>query len=199
MPVPLDEITACRQSHARLHQTLAGLTDAAASAPSLLPEWTVAHVVAHLALNGDSVVRRLEGAASGRVIEQYEGGAAARDAAIQAGAEADASHLVADLYRADAAVEAVFATLPESAWDRPVLAGGGREVPAAHLAFARWREVETHHVDLGLGYGAAQWPQPLVDRWLPALLEGLSHRADQRTLMAWALGRGSAPALSPWG
>ena len=194
----MDEIVACRESHARLHRTLAGLTDAAASAPSMLPGWTVAHVLAHLARNGDSVVRRLEAAARGRVVAQYEGGAAGRTAAIEAGARAEATALLADLHRAAAAVDAAFATLPGPAWDRPVLAGG-REVPASHLAFARWREVETHHVDLGLGYGPAQWPQSLVDRWLPALLEGLSDRSDQRRLMAWALGRGPAPALRPWG
>lgn len=152
------EIAACVESHARLDQTLRRLEPDASGTPSLLPGWTVAHVLAHLALNGASVVRRLE-----------------------------------------AAVDRAFADLPEATWDQPVLDGGGRQVPAAHLAFARWREVETHHVDLGVGYTAAQWPQALVDRWLPGLLEGLSHRSDQRTLMAWALGRGPAPELENWG
>jgi maleylpyruvate isomerase len=193
------EIAACVESHARLDQTLRRLEPDASGTPSLLPGWTVAHVLAHLALNGASVVRRLEAAAQGRVVEQYDQGAAGRAAAIEAAARAGLDQLVADLRRVDAAVDRAFADLPEATWDQPVLDGGGRQVPAAHLAFARWREVETHHVDLGVGYTAAQWPQALVDRWLPGLLEGLSHRSDQRTLMAWALGRGPAPELENWG
>lgn len=144
-------------------------------------------------------MRRLQAAAEERIIEQYQGGAAGRAAAIEAAAHALVEPLVAELQRADAQVDELFATLPRAVWERPVLAGGSHQVPAAHLAFARWREVETHHVDLALGYVPAQWPQPLVDRWLPSLLQDLSHRSDQRDLMAWALGRGPAPALTPWG
>lgn len=80
----------------------------------------------------------------------------------------------------------------------PVLLAG-HQAPAAHLAFSRWREVETHHVDLGLTYTAGDWPQDLVDRWLPGLLEELPMRADPRQLMAWSLGRSPAPLLDPWG
>lgn len=155
-------------------------------------------MLAHLALNGDSVVRRLEAVAHGWVVEHYDQGAAGRAAAIDAAAEAGQDQLIADLRRVDTAVDRVFSDLPEAAWDQAVLAGV-RQVPAAHLAFARWREFETHHVDLGVGYTAAQWPKSLVDRWLPGLLEGLSHRSDQRTLMAWALGRGPAPEPADWG
>jgi uncharacterized protein (TIGR03083 family) len=51
-----------QDSHARLRRTLAGLTDAGARRPSLLPGWTVGHVLTHLARNGDSHVRMLDGA-----------------------------------------------------------------------------------------------------------------------------------------
>lgn len=144
-------------------------------------------------------MRRLEAAAEERTIEQYQGGAAGRAAAIEAASQALVEPLVAELQRADAQVDDLFATLPSAVWERPVLAGGGQQVPAAHLAFARWREVETHHVDLGLGYVPAQWPDALVDRWLPSLLQDLTCRSDERELMAWALGRGPAPTLTPWG
>lgn len=80
-----------------------------------------------------------------------------------------------------------------------MLDGSGRQVPATHLPFARWREVEIHLVDLGLGHRAADWPQPLVERWLPELLERLPTRTDPAALMAWVLGRGPAPELRPWG
>ncbi len=42
--------------------------------PSLLPEWSDGHVLTHLARNADSVVRRMEGAARGELVDQYPGG-----------------------------------------------------------------------------------------------------------------------------
>ena len=55
-----------KQVHAaqqRLLERLRDLTDDVARQPSLLPGWSVANVLAHLARNADSVVRRLEGSA----------------------------------------------------------------------------------------------------------------------------------------
>ena len=69
----------------------------------------------------------------------------------------------------------------------------------ALLPFRRWREVEVHLVDLGIGVTAADWSQGLVDRALPNLLAGLGGRSDPRQLMAWMVGRGPAPHLEPWG
>jgi maleylpyruvate isomerase len=68
----------------------------------------------------------------------------------------------------------------------------------------RWREVEIHHVDLGLGYDAADWPDGYVDRELAISLRLMPERlgaADQRRVLAWLLGRADQPAeveLAPW-
>src|SRR4051794_11287560 len=45
----------------RLVRTVDGLEDDDWSAPSLLPGWTRAHVVAHLALNAEALARALRG------------------------------------------------------------------------------------------------------------------------------------------
>ncbi|MEV4416799.1 maleylpyruvate isomerase N-terminal domain-containing protein [Catellatospora sp. NPDC049609] len=193
------DIAACAQAHARLHRTLDGLDDAAVRAPSLLPGWTVGHVLTHLARNADSVVRRLDGAARGELVDQYEGGRAGRAAQIEAGHGRGVAELVADVVAADEAVEAAFARTPADVWRRQVQTGDGSLITAAYLLFARWREVEVHHADLGLGYGWQQWPDGLVARWLPELLASLRGRADERALAAWALGRAPAPELRPWG
>jgi maleylpyruvate isomerase len=198
MPTPRTEIDATAVAHERLHSTLAGLTDDIARRPSRLPDWTIGHVVTHLARNADSVVRRLRAAADGELVTQYDGGWEARASAIETGAARPASELLADLRAADDAVDGLFAELPDAVWDGSVLNGSAEEVPAAHLAFARWREVETHHVDLGLGYPVARWPMELVEKWLPSLLDGLTRRTDPRALMAWTLGRGPAPDVGPW-
>ncbi|MEU8078984.1 maleylpyruvate isomerase N-terminal domain-containing protein [Catellatospora citrea] len=193
------DLAACAQAHARLHHTLQKIDDQTVRTPSRLPGWTVGHVLTHLARNADSVVRRLDGAARGELVDQYPGGATGRAAEIEAGQGRPAAEIIADLTAADAAVDAAFARATPDVWQRTVRAGGGDLIPATQLLFARWREVEVHHVDLGLGYGWEQWPDGLVARWLPGLLGELRERADERALMAWALGRAPVPELRPWG
>ena len=75
---PTGWIDGCRAAHAALLADLGGLTDAQARGPCALPDWTVGHLLTHIARNGDSVVRRLEGALRGEVLDQYVGGQAGR-------------------------------------------------------------------------------------------------------------------------
>ena len=80
------DVAGCAAAHQRLLATADALTDEQVAAPSLLPGWTVGHVLAHLARNADSHARVLAAADAGEVVDQYEGGPAAR------AAEIDASH-----------------------------------------------------------------------------------------------------------
>jgi maleylpyruvate isomerase len=135
-----------------------------------------------------------------RQVTQYEGGAEGRAADIEAGAGRPADALLADLADSCRAVDDLLPVIGTEVWDREVLAGNGPStVPASRLPYARWREVEIHHVDLGRGYRPADWPPELVERVLPDLLETLPGRTDPAALMAWASGRGPAPELAPWG
>jgi maleylpyruvate isomerase len=193
------DIDGCRASQRRLLRAIDGLTDEQARRPSLLPDWTVAHVLTHLARNADSVVRRLDGAARGVIVDQYPGGAAGRADEIETGADRPAAELVADVAATCAAVEVACDTVPPDAWANLTRGVGGEEVPAHAVVFSRWREVEIHHADLGLGHSPADWPADLVDAWLPGVLRSLPGRTDPNALLAWGLGRGPAPGLAPWG
>lgn len=193
------DIDSCRAAHQRLHERVTGLDDDTLRRPSRLPGWTIGHVLTHLARNADSVVRRLDAARAGELVEQYPGGATERAAEIEAGARRPSAEVVADLVRADAAVERAFADAHEELWATTVRLGVGASGPARELVFRRWREVEAHHVDLDLGYEWADWPDDLVQRWLPSLLAALPERAGGQALVAWATGRGPAPVLPPWG
>ncbi len=51
MSVPQIDLGGCRQAHTKLFATIAGLTDDGVSRPSLLADWTVGHVLSHLARN----------------------------------------------------------------------------------------------------------------------------------------------------
>lgn len=198
MPVPTLELAGCRAAHAVLDAAIAHLADDDVRRPSRLPDWTVGHVLTHIARNADSVVRRIEGAARGEVLSQYEGGFEGRAAEIEAGAGRSAAELIADVAASSARCDAACAAVAAEVWDRPTVGVGGDESPASFMAFSRWREVEVHHVDLGLGYSTDQWPADLVALWLPQLLEGLPDRADHGALLGWLIGRGDAPALGPW-
>jgi maleylpyruvate isomerase len=196
--VPEVELAGCAESHRRLDAAIAGLTDAQARSASRLPGWSVGHVLTHLARNADSVVRRLEAAERGEVVDQYLGGREGRAAEIDAGAGRSAAELVADVAASSARCDEVCAAVAPEVWDRPTRGLAGDLSPAAFLAFSRWREVEVHHVDLGLGYEPQDWPPALVARWLPQQLDALEGRVDPAVLLAWTLGRGVAPDLPDW-
>ena len=207
-----------RRSHARLAATLETLTDADARRPSLLPGWTVGHVLTHLARNADSLVRLLEGGARGEVADQYAGGNERRAAAIEAGGGRPSAELVADVLTSAARLEATWDATPDGVWRT----GQGRVVsgvwPLADLPFRRWREVEIHHVDLGLAYGFRDWPDEYVDAELDRTLAELPGRLPpgtdielvppsdallRRRFLAWLIGRAEPPApgypsLGPW-
>jgi maleylpyruvate isomerase len=197
--VPALEIGGVATAQAALTATIAVLTDDVARRPSLLPGWSVGHVLTHVARNADSVVRRLAGAVGGQVVDQYAGGAEGRAHDIEKGAGRSAADLVDDVLRGNREVEAVLAGFPADGWDRLSRSVGGELVPARAVVFSRWREVAVHHVDLGLGYEPRDWPDDLVRLWLPRAQEQFLPTADQRDLLAWLAGRGPAPALAPWG
>lgn len=196
---PTKWIAGCIDAHAALLADLDGLDAAAARQPSLLPGWSVGHVLTHLARNADSVVWRLQGAALGELRDQYPGGLEGRASDIEAGADRSADVLVADVRESAAAVEHAMAELPDAAWDAPSRTSRGVIESSRDAVFSRWREVVVHHGDLGVDGGrAVPWPPALVAAWLPRELPGLAARADPADLLAWILGRGPAPTLAPW-
>ena len=89
--------------------------DLDASAPSLLPGWTVGHVLTHLARNADSMVRVLDAAERGEVVERYPGGRSTRNAEIDAGFARPADEQMADVA---ATIERL-----EAAWSRQTRVG----------------------------------------------------------------------------
>ncbi len=201
---PDSDIAGASAAQARLLAHLADLTDADVARRSLLPGWTVGHLLTHLARNADSHVRMLEGAAAGAEVEQYDGGAEARDAAIEAGASRTAAELVDDVRAASDRLEQLWAVVPDHAWDGHGVNAGGQRRPCVLLAFHRWREVEVHQADLGLGPTWDDWSDGYVARELPRALATLPARlADPaaRRLTAWLLDRAPSPGeldLAGW-
>lgn len=203
-PRPSTAIADCRAAHERLLSTVSDVDDDTARQPSRLPGWSVAHVLTHLARNADGHVRRLEGALRGQDVARYPGGSAERDREISDGATRPARDLVSDLVDSARRLESTWSRSEQAGWpNRHLLAAD--QWPTSDSPHRRLREVEVHHVDLGLGYDADDWPDEYVDWELPLVLDGvpgrLSGGTDARRLLAWLIGRSDSPDeldLSPW-
>ena len=194
--LPAVWVAGCIAAQAALDAALVGLDDDAARRPSLLPGWSVGHVLTHVARNADSVVWRLEGAAGGELRDQYPGGLEQRAADIEAGAGRPAAALVEDVRRTSGAVREAVAGLPVAAWDAPSRTSRGVVESSREAVLSRWREVVVHHGDLGLT--PVPFPPDLVDTWLPRELGRLAERTDPARLLAWVVGRGDPPELAAW-
>ncbi len=198
------DLAALLDSTARLDGTLASLDDEQARRPSLLPGWSVGHVLTHLARNADGMVHLVAWALSGIATPMYAS-LDARNGDIEAGAGRSAAALVADVrgsaQRLADGLDRLSAAGPD-ALDRLLMFGPPRpgaelDTPARALPYARWRELEIHHVDLGLAYGPGDWPADFVERTL-LFVHGRSGAVDAvgepGDVLAWRLGR---PAAGP--
>jgi maleylpyruvate isomerase len=179
--VPATDIEAVRLATRRVLATVADLTDEQAAAKSRLPGWSRAEVLAHLARNADGGRGIAQAAARGEIGMQYPGGSDQRAAGIAAGRGVGAAGLLADLRRSCDALMESWAKLPDDAWDRVGRSLTGQRTQRGWV-WARWREVEVHHVDLGLGYSAAEWPVVFVSRGLDDSFAELPSRANVRRL-----------------
>ncbi len=168
----LDRVDA---AYAALYETLDRCTDRLMRAPSGLPGWSRAELVTHLARNADANRRMAEGAIRGELIPQYVGGPVQREEEIRRGRGRTAREAIIDLEQAQQALVATWSTMPDEAWDRATLALAGTR-PAWRGVWARWREIEIHHVDLDLGYEPGDWPQCFVERALASVVGGIPTR-----------------------
>jgi maleylpyruvate isomerase len=195
---PQPDLRRLRAAQACLDQRISGLTDDDVRQPCLLPGWSVGHLLNHIARNADSVLRRLHGAARDEIVDQYPGGPAGRAAEIEAGAGTGAKELIADVAATSRALEQAAMDLTEPAWDRLGRTVDGELLPVSALLASRIKEVEIHHVDLGLGYQPSDWPADFVEARLAVELPGLLARTTPADLLAWLIGRGQPPDLTPW-
>jgi maleylpyruvate isomerase len=158
----------------RLVRTVDGLTDEQLAAPSLLPGWSRAHVVAHLALNAEALDAVVRGLLADEPVPMYAS-PEARDEDIEELAAAPSSELRERLLGGTAELGEALAALPEEMWDAVVerTPGSDRTFLAGEVGVMRLREVEIHHADLGADYSRADWP----DAFAGLLVEQLAGRA----------------------
>ena len=192
----------------------------------MLPGWSRAHVVAHVALNAEALAAVVE-----RRSDALYASSETRDDDIADLARLPAGRL-RDRFLASCTLfhEAVD-RVPEGGWVGEFRrVPGGPGFPVAALLPMRHREVEVHHADLAAGYSPADWPEAFLDAAFTAIVEDRQDgpalrlrtpdgdvvlgdgdgpvvtgaRAD---LTWWLLGRGDGagltgdpalPTLAPW-
>ncbi|MEV8371202.1 maleylpyruvate isomerase family mycothiol-dependent enzyme [Kribbella sp. NPDC056861] len=197
----------------RLLDTVTHLPDIAVLRPSLLPGWSLGHVLSHVARNADALVNLCDWALTGVRKPMYVS-MEAREADIAEGAARPVDEQVRDIAAAEARLLERFEDLPATAWDAEVSWPNGAVRTATNVVTARLLELEVHHVDLGLGYALTDVPAAsrgvllsyTTSRWpseFPVVLQSSDTTwtsparpagarivtGDSATLLGWVLGR----------
>lgn len=175
--------------------------------PSLLPGWTRAHVLAHLAGNAEALVNLLTWARTGVETPMYAS-PEARDADIARRAELPPAELEAEVVDAARRLADAVAAMPEQAWDAPVRTAQGRTVPASAVLGMRAREVWVHAVDLDAGVEFADVPDEVLADVVDEVFAAWERRGETPALTLFAGDRewgsgepavaGSLPAVAAW-
>ena len=179
------------------------MTDDVVASPSNLPHWTVGHVLTHIARNAEGHTLRLRAALDSIDTARYPGGSDQRNREIAVSTARRARDIVDDVLSTQAQLEAVWSQHVAAHWPYSHLLGADTW-PTTESPARRLREIEMHHVDLGLGYLPTQWSKQYVDWDLSNLLETLALRigpTDRPEVLSWLAGRGSQPhrlELGPW-
>lgn len=154
---------------------LSDLTDEDMRAPSLLPGWTRAHVVTHIARNADGLRNLVHWAESGDEQYMYES-REQRDADIEAGASRTAHELRVDASASAGRFLQAVNELDVRHENALVSRMPGQPTfPAKEVTTHRLVELEVHHADLGIGYGPESWESSFCDLLLTRIVED---RAD---------------------
>lgn len=161
--------------------TLDAMDEEELRAPSLLPGWTRAHVLAHVDGNARGLGRLARYATDGVPRAMYQSmDSRNADIALRTartlGEHRDAvAHSARELRRELAAV---------TDGDLLVTLGTGAQIPARDLAMLRVQEVAVHHADLGIAtYDWSQWPVEFVTWRLHLIID--SARSRQEFPVAW--------------
>ncbi|HEY3466544.1 MAG TPA: maleylpyruvate isomerase N-terminal domain-containing protein [Amycolatopsis sp.] len=191
-------------------------------APSALPGWSRAHVLAHLARNADGLRNLLTWANTGVETPMYPS-PEARDADIEAGAQRGAADILADFVASAGRFEQYAAAMPDDAWAREARNRQGQPVTGAVVVRMRLSELTIHLADLDRGYDldrvcgllgpltedvvqhaitsrAAHLPALRLAgggfEWTMGAASGETVTGTEGELLAWLSGRSDGSALS---
>ncbi|WP_344687921.1 maleylpyruvate isomerase family mycothiol-dependent enzyme [Blastococcus jejuensis] len=174
------------------------LSDEQLAAPSALPGWSRAHVVAHVHGNALALGRLASWAATGTESRMYSS-REARDAEIEQLAALPAAELRKLAHASAEELGRALDGLSPDQWQQPVVTATGRTVPATEIPWIRAREVAVHAVDLDAGVTFADLPDDLRTAVAVEVVTKRAAGPEGPALTAWLTGRSTeAPTLGPW-
>jgi maleylpyruvate isomerase len=170
-----------RRGTAFFGRKLDELSDDELAAPSLLPGWTRAHVIAHVGYNARAIERLIGWANTGVETPMYSS-RQARNEEIEHGATLSPVEL-RDLHEQSAHhLDVAWRDTPQEAWGHEVKTAQGRTVPATETVWWRTREVWIHAVDLDNGASFGDMPAEVLKRLLRDITEAWHKRGDDKDL-----------------
>ncbi|QCB27979.1 maleylpyruvate isomerase family mycothiol-dependent enzyme [Corynebacterium endometrii] len=194
--------------------------------PTLLEDWDVAHLAAHVAYNANALCNLMHWASTGEETPMYSS-PEARNREIEFGSTLipDAIRNLHDhtLVRLDVA----WRDADDAAWSSEVRTAQGRTVQASETLWMRTREVWLHAIDLNKTGNFSDVPRVILETLVPEIVQkwrsngdgaglvlidsdsGNSYEASETAsieihgtlagLARWASGRGDAGVESPQG
>lgn len=170
--------------------------------PSLLPGWSRAHVVTHLARNADGLSNLLTWARTGIETPQYSSWEQ-RNLDIDSGSARPLVELVEDSRAAAERFMDEASRVVGEQWDVPVRTmSSPTHFPARDVLLSRRTEVEVHHADLGTGYRAGDWPEDFTSMLIARVGEDRSDGPAMVLLASdgvggpWRFGQGRGPEIT---
>ncbi len=177
-------------------QTVETLPDAEFAAPSALPGWANAHVIAHVHHNAIALGNLVEWARSGVARPMYSS-TTQRNADIERSAAESPSRLRALINESAPDLLVDYQRLTDDELASTIETAQGRHLPAREIAWLRCRELGVHATDLGATFDQlpADFLIALVEEITAKRLDG----GEAAALAATLTGRtGAGPALGRW-
>ncbi|MEZ7898301.1 MAG: maleylpyruvate isomerase family mycothiol-dependent enzyme [Flaviflexus sp.] len=127
-----------------------GTSDEAFTAPSVLPGWSIKHLVGHVGKNAEAIANLATWASTGVETPMYSS-PSQRNADIEASVTKTPEALIESFESSAVALTEAWDFLSDEEWQVEVRTAQGRLVPASETPWMRTREVMVHSVDLGTG------------------------------------------------
>jgi maleylpyruvate isomerase len=181
-PVVASELLVARRGQAYFSRKLNELSNEELGAPSLLPGWSKAHVVAHVGYNARAIARLVEWAGTGVETPMYES-PEQRGAEIALGATLSPRALRHLSDHAAVHLDVSWRDLPAERWAERVKTALGRTVPVSETVWMRTREVWLHAIDLDNGARFGDVPDVVFDRLLVDITTTWAARGEGTDLL----------------
>lgn len=189
-------------AHDRVERFCVSLDDDTLQRDSLLPGWSVAHTLSHIAFNAEALVLVAEGLTRGEVGVMYPHGVDGRNGDIEAGSARSGDEIVAHLERSARSFEQAWRRVLDEGLEHDAEMSVLPDSPtfdAASVTYRRLKEVDVHQSDCGLpGFFYTDWSDALVNNGLVLELESVAERLGHPIQVAdefgahYLLGEGAA-------